>query len=94
MDDADRAQLNVERELAASLAEAQARFLKQLQRWQAENNGKPVARSCAEWHAATGLDPETLTRVRQSLRLGGRLVIESREAWFFSSPAPAGLGDV
>jgi len=82
------------RDLSISLPEAQSRFLSQLQRWQAENNGQPVARTSAEWQSATGLDSETLTLVRQSLRLRGELALESKPAWFFSAPVSAGQGDV
>jgi hypothetical protein len=66
-----------------SLPEAQSRFLDQLQRWQDENNGQPVARTSAEWQVATGLDDKTLTRVRQALRDQGVLRVEPVMAWSF-----------
>ena len=68
-----------------SLSTAQDRFLAQLQRWQADNNGQAVTRTSAEWQAATGLDDATLTRVRQALRARGVLTIQLETAWSFSA---------
>ena len=72
-----------------SLSKAQSRILDQLRRWQAENNGQPVARTSAEWRIATGLDEKTLTSVRQSLRAQGLLEIEPVMAWSFAAKQPA-----
>lgn len=58
-------------------------FISQLQRWQAENDGRPVTRTSEEWRHATGLDEERLTRVRQSLRARGALRVEVVSAWAF-----------
>ena len=72
-------------DISMSLLVAQDRFLAQLQRWQADNNGQAVTRTSAEWQAATGLDDATLTRVRQALRARGVLTIQLETAWSFSA---------
>ena len=72
-------------ESVAEQEHAELAFLQQLERWQMENSGQPVTRTSAEWQRATGLDENTLTRVRKSLRDRGSIRVEPVMAWSFSS---------
>jgi len=73
-----------------SLARSCVRFLYILDQLQTEAGGQPVTLSVKDWSQVTGISPETLVRVRQTLMVTGLLRLSVQDGqWTY---ALGGLG--